>query len=200
MSSKIKVDQIENTSGSGDVAFTGTGGIKLDTIKSSGGTTGLTIDSVGRVSQPALPAFRVGLVSAQDDDNTTTLQTIQWTDFSETNNCFTQGGFSWSSGVVTVPIAGVYSFSVVLRMNNINTGYVVARIIKNNDITDNRELYIISQKPSASSSDYTNLTATGLFKLNASDNIRVTMNTGGTTPDTTYSVDPASTFSGHFIG
>ena len=44
MTSKIKVDQIENTDGSGDVAFTGTNGIKLDTIKSSGGTTGLTVE------------------------------------------------------------------------------------------------------------------------------------------------------------
>ncbi len=45
MSSKIKVDQIENTDGASDVAFTGTGGIslssvKLSTIKSSNGTTG----------------------------------------------------------------------------------------------------------------------------------------------------------------
>ena len=47
MTSKIKVDQIENTDGSGDVAFTGTNGIKLDTIKSSGGTTGLTVASTG---------------------------------------------------------------------------------------------------------------------------------------------------------
>ena len=55
MSSKIKVDQIENTDGSGDVAFTGTGGIslssvKLSTIKSSNGTTGLTVADTGIVT------------------------------------------------------------------------------------------------------------------------------------------------------
>ena len=55
MSSKIKVDQIENTDGVGDVAFTGTGGIslssvKLSTIKSSNGTTGLTVANTGIVT------------------------------------------------------------------------------------------------------------------------------------------------------
>ena len=50
MTSKIKVDQIENTDGSGDVAFTGTNGIKLDTIKSSGGTTAMTVASTGIVT------------------------------------------------------------------------------------------------------------------------------------------------------
>ncbi len=55
MSSKIKVDQIENTDGAGDVAFTGTGGIslssvKLSTIKSSNGTTGLTVANTGIVT------------------------------------------------------------------------------------------------------------------------------------------------------
>ena len=55
MTSKIKVDQIENTDGVGDVAFTGTGGIslssvKLSTIKSSNGTTGLTVADTGIIT------------------------------------------------------------------------------------------------------------------------------------------------------
>ena len=76
MTSKIKVDQIENTDGSGDVAFTGTNGIKLDTIKSSGGTTAMSIDSSGRVTEPTKPCFFAYMgtgapVSAFDAKNTT---------------------------------------------------------------------------------------------------------------------------------
>ena len=36
-----------------------TGILKVDTIQSSGGTTGLTIDSSGRMFTPARPAFYI---------------------------------------------------------------------------------------------------------------------------------------------
>ena len=39
--------------------------LKVDTIKSTGGTTAMTVDSSGRVLRSVLPAFRVGLTSQQ---------------------------------------------------------------------------------------------------------------------------------------
>ncbi len=39
--------------------------LHVDAIKHSGGTSALTIDSSGRVLQPSVPAFRVGLSSNQ---------------------------------------------------------------------------------------------------------------------------------------
>ena len=71
MTSKIRVDQIENSNGASDVAFTGTGGIslssvKLSTIKSSNGTTAMSIANDGKVS------FTKSLINEVADRTATT--------------------------------------------------------------------------------------------------------------------------------
>ena len=169
--------------------------LHVDAIKHSGGTSALTIDSSGRVLQPSVPAFRVSLISDQSITATGD-HDIEWDEgtTSESDNSFTQGGFSWSSGVVTVPVAGVYCFSVILRVDSVGSGYIVGKLMKNDDGSGNREAYIIDGSPSSS---YANLTGSTVFKCNANDNIRMSI---AASADSSYSVTNASTFSGHFIG
>ena len=118
MSSKIKVDQIENTSGSGDVAFTGTGGIKLDTIKSSGGTEGMTITSSGHLTFPkmVLENWRVSRNTTDVEISGTqeiigsagTLTGGMWVRDTRTGIAQRNVGITQSSGVFSFPSSGIY--------------------------------------------------------------------------------------------
>ena len=169
--------------------------LKVNTIQHTGGTTGMTIDSSGRVLLPSLPAFRVSLNSDQSITATGDHE-IAWDEgtTSESDNSFTQGGFSWSSGVVTVPVAGVYCFSVILRVDSIGSGYIVGKLLKNNDQSSNSEAYIIDGSPP---SNYANLTGSTVYKCNANDNIRMKITSSA---DTSYTVQNQSIFSGHLVG
>ena len=171
--------------------------LKVNTIQdATNSNTAMTIDSSGRVSLPLVPAFRVGLASTQTITTADSNETVTWDDgtSSDSINCFTQGGFSWSSGIVTVPISGVYQFDMTLRIDGIGSGYVIGKIVKNNVHTGNDEYYTIEGSPA---SDYQAVTTGGVFKCSASDTIRVTIFSQN---DSNYSVNNASIFSGHFVG
>ena len=167
----------------------------VQNIKYDASTTAMTIDSSGRVLQPLIPAFRVGLTSNQSITSTGD-NTIEWNEgtASESDNCFTQGGFSWSSGVVTVPVTGVYSFNLIARLDNVGSGYLIAKIIKNNETSGNLKSYVIDGDPPT---DYTNLTGSDVFKLTASDTIKVNI---AASADSSYQVATDSSFSGHLVG
>ena len=173
--------------------------LSVNTIAHTGGTTAMTVDSSGRILKPALPAFRVGLVNSQSETSTDSFETVEWDEgtTSESDFCFTQGGFSWNNGVVTVPVAGIYSFSMALRIDNVNGQYyVVGRITKNNDNASNKELYVIDGQADP---NYINLTGTTLYKLAAGDNIRVTVFLENDS-SSGWLINNGSTFSGHLLG
>jgi len=160
------------------------------------GSTAMTIDSSGRVLQPTIPAFRVGLTSSQNITTASSNIDIQWNDGTSSNsvNCFSQGGFSWNSGIVTVPIAGIYQFDVTTRIDSIGTSYILIKLVKNNVHSSNDEYYSIEGSPA---SDYQAVTVGGVFKCSANDTIRVTSFADG---DSNYNISDASIFSGHFVG
>ena len=171
--------------------------LQVETISHTNNTTALTIDSSGRVLQPTIPAFRVGLTSNQNVTSTGSHITIEFNEGTSSENdfCFTQGGFSWSSGVVTVPVTGVYHFDLLARVDGVGSGYVIFSIVKNNDFTSNRRFQSIEGDPA---SDYQSVTASGVFKLDASDNVRVAIYVSS---DSNLNVTASeSIFSGHLIG
>jgi hypothetical protein len=170
--------------------------LQVETIAHTNNTTAMTIDSSGRVLQPTVPAFRVSLTADQNVTQANTFVDVVWDEgtTSESDNCFTQGGFSWSSGVVTVPVTGVYHFDSVLRVDGVNSGYIIMKIVKNNDQSNNKEIFSIEGAPA---SNYQAATGSGVFKLTASDNVRVTIYSES---DTSVEVNVASIFSGHLIG
>tara|TARA_Y100001937_G_scaffold53387_1_gene73642 strand:- start:246 stop:767 length:522 start_codon:yes stop_codon:yes gene_type:complete len=74
--------------------------LKVNTIQHTGGTTGLTIDSAGRVLTPNRPAAQVAGMAS----NLTTSGTIIYNSIKiDTTNMY-----NLSTGKFTVPVAGVY--------------------------------------------------------------------------------------------
>lgn len=87
-----------------------TGIIKVDTIQNNGGTTGLTIDSSGRVNKPAQPRFRATGNGWFNLATAATWETITGFNLED----FDVGGcFNTSNSQFTVPVSGVYL--VILR-------------------------------------------------------------------------------------
>lgn len=142
--------------------------------------------------QDAWPAFRVALTANQDETATDTDITVEW-DRTSGENCYLQGGMSISSGVITVPVDGIYLFSAVLRLDNIGSGYVIGNIIVNDDPSGARDAYIISGSPSGS---YENLTGSVHFKLSAGDTVKTTVQCQS---DTSWRINNNGSFSGSLI-
>lgn len=167
--------------------------LKVDNIQSSGGTAALSIDSSGRVTQPAKPAFRLALGSVQNITSTDAT-TLTFSDQGASDQCFIQGGMSVSSGVVTVPVAGVYSLHFVLRVDGVGSGNITARMSVNNSASGQNTIYVISASPSSAQE---NLTGSGVFKLDANDTVRVTLDSSA---DGSYNANDRCEFSGFLVG
>ena len=167
--------------------------IKVNNIQNSSGTTALSIDGSGRVTKPQLPAFRLTVASAQT--LSTTEATILFADRGTSYNNFLQGGMSLSSGVITVPIAGVYQFSTIIRANSVGSGFVTAKISRNSVLSSEAVGYIIIGN--SRSSDYDNLTGSTIFNMSANDTVEVFIKASA---DTSWNVGTQSEFSGYLIG
>ena len=167
--------------------------IGVQTIQHTNGTDAMTIDSSGRVQMPVVPAWRVGLTSTQTS-TTSGSDVLVVFDESASDNCFLQGSVALSSGIITVPVAGVYQVNLVCRIDSIGSGYLIAKIKRNNVDSGNSDTYIISGSPS---SNYENLTGSDIFKCDANDTFRVTVYSDS---DTNWNMNNNTVFSGHLVG
>lgn len=168
--------------------------LKVDTIQHSGGTSGLTIDSSGRVSRNLIPSWRVGLVA---DQNETTAggHTVEF-DNSSTENCFIAGGCTLSAGVITVPVAGLYSIASSVRFSNVTgTDYIILRTLKNGSTSGAEDGYAIIDDHGV---NYHSITITDLFQCDAGDTLEIS---GYVQSDTSwhYSAN-TSHFNGYMVG
>ena len=167
--------------------------IGVQTIQHTNGTDAMTIDSSGRVLKPQAPAFMISLTSGQAFTAANSWTTISNMVDSDTN-AFTQGGMSLSSGVITVPVAGVYHFSTNIRIDGIGSSYFWVMISKNNSSTADYNHTSIDGTPDSS---YITFSASGLYKLSANDTVRVKVYSGA---DTSYTANTHSHFSGFLVG
>ena len=169
--------------------------LKVDTIQHSGGTTGLTINSDGRVLQPNLPAWRVSPASDANVSSDTGWQVVVWDETNDSaENLYLQGGCTVASNKIVVPVAGVYVFGVNLRIDGIANGsYLTCQLERNDNDTDNAEAQYIEQNVGAT---YAMVTMTSVMKFAATDTIRVRV----ASPDGTYTIQDNSTFYGALIG
>ena len=114
--------------------------LHVDAIKHSGGTSAMTIDSTGRVLTPARPAFHADSSTHQGSG------TYTFTDYTASGiGRFNQGGhLNLSTGIFTVPIAGVYTFGFVFRDTQNTTGRKIGRIYLNDtdfEVAENDGIY-----------------------------------------------------------
>jgi hypothetical protein len=117
--------------------------LKVDTIQNTGGTTGLTIDSGGRVL-PNIPAFRADKTVAIDwtaGGGTGNLVTFNHTDGSGgTGDHSYNNGFNLSTigttGKVSPPVNGIYHIKASFLLNGNNSaGTAYVSINKNGTAT-----------------------------------------------------------------
>jgi len=170
--------------------------LKVDTIQNTGGTTGLTIDSSGRVTQPALPAWRIGRGSTYTVTSGQAANTdVNFNLTSDTaRRFFIQGGCTASSGTVTVPVSGIYSVSTTVRLDAVGSGYVIMQIRINNDSSGSDGSYNIK---TGFGSSYHSWSENTIFKLDANDVVRVKYYVSA---DSNFEVHYLSYFSGFLIG
>ena len=169
--------------------------LKVENISHTNGTAAMTIDSNGTVLMPQKPAWRLSL------DNTQSASTSGRHDvlFDKTtgDNCFVQGDLTYTAatGILEVAVAGVYQINAVIRVDGIGSGFLVMRILINNDDTGASETYSIEGVPA---SNYQTLTASDTFKLAAGDDIKIQIDSSS---DTSWSVAAnTSSFSGFLVG
>ena len=145
----------------------GISNLKVDTIKSTGGTTAMTVDSSGRVLRSVLPAWRVGLSSNQSETSAGTFK-VEF-DKHDTENCFLQGGVTLSSGTITVLVAGLYKCGSTIRVDNVSGSYYIISYIRKNQAVDgSSDSYVIVDDHGT---NYHSLTNTDLYQCAANDQL-----------------------------
>ena len=113
--------------------------LRVDEIKdSTGASTGLTIDSSGRVLTPARLAF---IAFPSSSFTTGTGAGTTWIFDSTQHNI--GGHYSTTTGKFTVPIAGVYLFGAVLATDTLADGitYMSAEITFNGSLGTNKRYH-----------------------------------------------------------
>lgn len=109
-----------------------TGIIKVDTIQNNGGTTGLTIDSSGRVLMPKIPCCHVRLTTSNADDTTSPYTHTAGVIRFDTIDLNQGSCYNASTGLFTCPVAGIYHAEVQLLGDNSTTTNHAIQLEHNN--------------------------------------------------------------------
>lgn len=160
--------------------------LKVDTIQNTGGTTGLTIDSGGRMLTPARPAFHAkksGSAAWQSLGGTS-----QVTIPLDSTTYNVGGHYNTSNYRFVAPVAGIYFFHAQIY-HDANTYFQVRLKLNGNDLvfSQNRE-------------QGTTKSATISYQLAVSDYVEVTGLISNSDSDDWYSASTYSYFCGHLVG
>ena len=147
--------------------------IGVETLQHTNGTTAATIDSSGRIKQPAKPMF-----AAKGNSNayiTTSPIVFATEDFD------VGGMYDNSTGVVTIPVDGVYDLSVqvYVRVDNGEDAYPRLQKSTNSGSTWVNESYTYLYNQSAGGTIHDTRTMHLLLDLNANDQLRVVFQGAG---------------------
>ena len=154
--------------------------LKVDTIQNIGGTTGLTIDSSGRISQPSIPAFQ-GLSNTKQSSGN-----YLFTNFSTSGSgaCNRGGHFNATTGIFTAPITGIYNFGFIFGEVSGGGGRKIGLIFLNDTAID--------QQVAEGSEAFNDVGGSMVMELDANDTISI-----GTHSSLQWN---RCTFSGFLIG
>lgn len=180
--------------------------IKVDNIQHSSGTNALTTDSSGVVSRSLVPAFFLTLGTSADSRTATAEAAIPFAVQSDSgsNSTYIQGGMTVSNGVVTVPKTGLYYFNAVGRFDSVAQNNWVRLGLS----TDSETLFnsantyqTLRLNPTLLGTvygGYEPICVSAVLKLNANQTIEAR---ASVYTDTAWSISPYdSHFTGYFIG
>lgn len=142
-------------------------------IQHTNGTNAMTIDSSGRIFQPAKPMF----AAKGSSDAYITTSPIVWA----TEDFDVGGMYDNSTGVVTIPVDGVYDLSVQLYVRVDNAEDAYPRLQKSTDSGSNwvNQSYSYLYNQSAGGTIHDTRTMHLLLDLNANDQLRVVFGGSG---------------------
>ena len=168
--------------------------IGVQTIQHTNGTDAMTIDSSGRVNQPALPAFfALGTASGYQACATSNTVITEWS--TSGTGYFSHGGLTHSSGVVTVPIAGIYEVTGSVLTETDNAEYCILMIYQNSDRIALCQMY----NQSAGGQIENTATVHAFANCAAGDEITLRQQ-GGTTSTRWYNNGTYGTFGVRLVG
>ena len=162
--------------------------LQVDSIKTSGGTAALNIDSTGRVVQPNKPAFHIRLQSVSNVDFTSGVN-LAGTTYYQSATLEEQGGsnFNVSTGQYVAPVTGFYFFHFGGRFDNFAGSYLYITLDGSKQI---------GRSLSSVQSTYLNPTVSGACQLDAGEHIKVQVVSNG---DSSVSINSDSYFQGFLI-
>ena len=190
--------------------------LNVTNIADPTGTNALGINSNGVVTRNVIPAWNLNLPDNFGGSTEASANTIvQINDWGMNNHsitsqqvnkvCFLQGGCTLNTGVVTVPVTGLYNISTHLRFGGITSGGFMSAFISINNETNYGVLSIfgggeiIDTAPSTGISwDYGAARASLIANLTANDDVRIMVYVE-TDVSWTISVNE-SMFKGYLIG
>jgi len=153
-----------------DATTTVANDLAANTIKHTGGTTGMTIDSGGRILKPTQVYVRAtGNGTRHHQTSANTEQSLDFTENEDNTNSFNTSG-----GIFTAPVAGRYFVHYYASMKS-NTSYIQLYVKHNSTIvaTDYNEL------PN-NSNDWSCHNVTIILNMAANDTTQPFMVSGGT--------------------
>ena len=166
------------------------------TLQANNGTTGLTLTSAGYPLTPLRPGFRayVGTTVGVAGGGT-----VIFNSTAVAGNFLNGSGYSTSTGIYTVPVSGIYTFSVCILWSSLSNGTQVdTQMQVNGSVVLNFGRYMY-QANTTGYGGYCEVRATHIASLNAGDLVKVVNSTG--TSLNAYGADSTWTwFAGYLIG
>ena len=169
--------------------------LKVGTIQDHANSiTAISIDSSGRVTQPAKPAFRARIATSSGGAGTTGTLIFETEDFD------IGGNYNHTNGVFTAPIAGIYHFMFrsLTATNTSGAGSgasdtTFVDFYKNGAIADGTRGF----ESGRGGSGHTTLMMNTTMQLSATDTIKVVFGSEHAYHDSSAHYDP--TFEGYLV-
>jgi len=169
--------------------------LKVDNIQNSSGTSALSIDSSGVVTKSVIPAWRLGIIETSYTSvgkKDLPISTTTSSDINSSNSMFMTGGITVSGNVITVPVTGFYQCNFICRVDLVNTGYFQIHMAVNDSTSG--ECTAVVDDPSGT---YETLTISQVLYLQANDEIHYYAKVDA---DTSWHVENNSIISGILVG
>ena len=168
--------------------------LKVNEIQHTGGTSALTIDSSGRVLQPAKPAFSVYLSTDASAQNFATLTKVRFDtkDFDIGNNVTLD-----NSAVFTAPINGIYHFGCNVMLDAVEASAYVDLMLQIDDAQINGAGDLTYRHlEDVQGGSYASLHTTALIQLTANQTVTPYIRVNG---DTSVNLRDGQRFFGYLV-